>query len=206
MREDPPNYIDREDIMSWLDRTFQTVAVCCLRGLGGLGKSFAATKYAFRLISRGLRVGWIESDSESSILEEYRNYVRWVNQDSDPQMYGMVLKDLLSVRLVPSRVAQLLALNNVVSLSHIHPLISVAALAGTKILITARTSMGREIGISEMLVEIPSEITCFEYLQKSTHRNLARGMHTDYGGDEAIPSSPSSCRRLPSRSSIRICC
>ncbi|KAJ1545974.1 hypothetical protein HK096_005737, partial [Nowakowskiella sp. JEL0078] len=42
MRKAPSTYIDREDIWSKLEKYFRSNDVCCLRGYGGSGKTFAS--------------------------------------------------------------------------------------------------------------------------------------------------------------------
>src|SRR5271156_4027546 len=50
-RPDPRHYIDREDIWKLMDNHFREERVCVLQGVGGSGKTFAATKYAFRRVN-----------------------------------------------------------------------------------------------------------------------------------------------------------
>ncbi|KAJ1531259.1 hypothetical protein HK096_007338 [Nowakowskiella sp. JEL0078] len=170
MREYPSTYIDREDIWSKLEELFKSNKVCCLRGYGGSGKTFASNVYAFRMVEGGSNVGWIKADSEEAILEDYRKYSHWALRSYEkPEDLNWIANnklDELVIRatLKTSRKADLLILDNVKIYSHVKSLINQSVYAGIKILITCRISMGSH---SEIIMKNPSEDICIGYLRKS---------------------------------------
>ncbi|KAJ1562406.1 hypothetical protein HK405_012508, partial [Cladochytrium tenue] len=185
-RPDPPHYIDRSDLWAALDAQFaagQRVAV--LRGVGGSGKTFAATKFAFQHVRAGEAVGWLRADSPETVLDEYRRYAEWALElhlaaavgpnarSLQGSLYGLTLEQLLILTVdgAARRSASLLVMDNVEDYAHVRSVVNAHAALGTRFVITTRHRLvDHELPdgkpLDSVTVEIPDADSCVRYLRE----------------------------------------
>lgn len=76
--QENPIFVGREDILDDIDRQLRRAGtgkdepcVSALCGLGGMGKTQIALKYAFRSLSKYQAVLWVPADSYEKMLARY---------------------------------------------------------------------------------------------------------------------------------------
>ena len=166
-RPNPRYYIDREDLWSAMDDIFKRQQVCIMQGLGGSGKTFAATKYAFRRVEAGDSVVWLKADSMEDVRVEYCRYVAWVlGLDSKDSLQVLDLEALINKANGSGilRNASLIVLDNVERYDDVLPIIN--GHQSTQFLITTRYPMkaGSEQQPS-LHVELPTIESAIQYLR-----------------------------------------
>ncbi|KAJ3127653.1 NACHT, LRR and PYD domains-containing protein 14 [Nowakowskiella sp. JEL0407] len=75
---EPLNYTERDEIWDRLDWEFEHSNICVLVGTMGSGKTYIATKYAHKMLSRGLNVCVMGGSSVVDIRTGCEEYVRWI--------------------------------------------------------------------------------------------------------------------------------
>ncbi|KAI8814411.1 hypothetical protein BJ742DRAFT_785222 [Cladochytrium replicatum] len=81
-RPNPEVCINRDDIISQIDTAFRASSakslLALLKGVGGSGKTFIATKYGYQCVDRGYQVAWLKADSVDTVKESYIVYAQWI--------------------------------------------------------------------------------------------------------------------------------
>ncbi|KAJ3127795.1 hypothetical protein HK098_005794 [Nowakowskiella sp. JEL0407] len=168
----PENYIDREDIWSKLDKEFEEKNVAILRGVGGSGKTFAATNYAFRMVNRGHSTFWMKADNHKNVVKGYREYVDWAHLSKNKEILTKNFSQLLDAMTDPylvqyARFATFIVLDNVNQYSDVSAIINAHSDMDTKFLITTRVHLYADVErLRSIEVSFPDEKVSEEYLRK----------------------------------------
>ncbi|KAI8805449.1 hypothetical protein BJ742DRAFT_407304 [Cladochytrium replicatum] len=150
-RPNPTIYINRDDILSQIDTTLRsnasTSSTAVLKGVGGSGKTFIATKYGYQCVDRGYQVAWLKADSEEAVKESYIAFAQWILRDyTISQLACFTLSNVMT--MVESTSAKypttkkLMIFDNIEDYQHIQEIIR--AHPNAQFLLTTRNPLYRD--------------------------------------------------------------
>ncbi|KAJ1558276.1 hypothetical protein HK096_002568, partial [Nowakowskiella sp. JEL0078] len=183
-RPNPSICINREDIFFKIDQTFgfltlseessnltiNNAQICILEGVGGSGKTFIATKYAFQRVGLGDIVSWFKADSKKNVESSLINFACWIT--SKPSLDVETLRFdsiLLLVKNAIESKSIIIVLDNVESYKEVRHIIQ--SLPTIRFLLTTRNPMRDDYDqLLSVKIDFPNNNQAVDFIMKKLAR------------------------------------
>ena len=156
------------------------VVVHAVHGLGGIGKSALAARYALAYASRYSQVVWITAEDPAGIEEGLRRFAVALEPQLDPALTSEALAERATGWLA-SHSGWLLVLDNVTAVGDVEALLAGLDAGNGRFLITSRTAVGwQRLGARAMRLDVLDPAQALDLLGKSIG---ATGLDLDAGAE-----------------------
>ncbi|KAI8814434.1 hypothetical protein BJ742DRAFT_864954 [Cladochytrium replicatum] len=173
-RPNPTICINRDDILSQIDTTLRGSAkpsIAVLKGVGGSGKTFLATKFGYQCVDRGCQVAWLKADSVETVKESYIAYAQWVLSDytlsqRNDRTLSSVITMVNDTIIKSPNVTKLIILDNIEDYEHVQAIIQAHPTA--QFLLTTRNDLFRHGSLVPFIkVDLPDNSPAEQFVIQS---------------------------------------